>query len=326
MKILLIGINFGGYELRIVEEMTKQGHEVCYKYDANPYQSFFIRMLGKEGAKRVNTIYQTKTLESIGDGFGQVIVLVGRQLRPEFLKEVRKRNSKAIFSLYLWDDVKRVENFEATKSYYDNIYSFDLHDCDKYGFKHLPLFYSQRPGNCSEKTYDIYSAMFAHSEREAIVSRINEQAMKADLSALFYISLGRYLYLKRMIRLKKMRQGNIRYIAAPIPENENYYNMESAKTILDVQFTGQTGLTMRTIESLGMCNKIITTNDSIKRYDFYDANNIMVIDRANPMINVGFFYKPYHNPEDVIYEKYSLTTWVKTITMEIDTPIYTCRE
>lgn len=40
MRILLIGINFGNYEKRIVETFEKQGHEVFYMYDTDEHYSF----------------------------------------------------------------------------------------------------------------------------------------------------------------------------------------------------------------------------------------------------------------------------------------------
>ena len=52
---------------------------------------------------------------------------------------------------------------------------------------------------------------------------------------------------------------------------------------------------MRTIEiALGMRKKSITTNLDIKEYDFYDKNNILIIDRKNPIINKEFLETNYH--------------------------------
>lgn len=322
MRILLIGINFGSYELKILNELRKQGNDVFYMYDSNPHYTLYLRIFGKKNAECLIERYQRKMLAKIKDGFDRVIVIVGRKLCPFFLEDIKKRNSTAKFILYLWDDVKRVENYEKTKHYYDEVYSFDLKDCKKYGFIHLPLFFTQEPVGKYKKEWDVYSAMFSHSEREQLVSSINKQAVDNGCKSKFYISLGRFLYLKRLKEIIKNNNPNIKYISKPITEERNYVNMEKSRTILDCPFKGQFGLTMRTIESLGMRNKLITTNKSIKYYDFYDENNISIITRDKPLLNVDFLKSSYHHiPHDILY-KYSLKTWVKVITGVMDVPNY----
>lgn len=316
MKVLLIGINFGNYEKRILKEFKRQGHEVFYMYDADKHYSFYLRAFGDDFAKRKNIRYHNKMLNVMPKGFDRVIVIVGRQLSVHFLNEVKANNPNAHYSLYLWDDVIRVENFEETKAFYDTVYSFDLKDCRDYGFKHLPLFFTQRPKKNTNRKYDIYSAMFSHSERERIVNSVARQADKLGKKCKFYISVGRFAYIERRKELNNCKQKNVIYISKPISEMDNYDNMEKAKTILDVQFSSQIGLTMRTIESLGMKNKLITTNPSIKYYDFYNSDNIFIIKRENPIIDEKFLDIPYRPIPEEIYEKYSLYTWVKTLTGE----------
>lgn len=70
---------------------------------------------------------------------------------------------------------------------------------------------------------------------------------------------------------------------------------------------------MRTIEMLGGKKKLLTTNIEIMKYDFYNTDNILLLDRNNPKINVDFFGKEYKNLTDDIYKKYSINQWLKTI-------------
>lgn len=49
------------------------------------------------------------------------------------------------------------------------------------------------------------------------------------------------------------------------------------------------------------------------KYDFYNTDNILLLDRNNPKINVDFFGKEYKNLTDDIYKKYSINQWLKTI-------------
>ena len=88
---------------------------------------------------------------------------------------------------------------------------------------------------------------------------------------------------------------------------------DTSKVILDIQHPAQTGLTMRTIEMIGLKKKIITTNQDIVHYDFYRPENIQVIDRKNAIIDKTFFDKEYVEISRSIYEKYSIRNWVLEI-------------
>lgn len=89
--------------------------------------------------------------------------------------------------------------------------------------------------------------------------------------------------------------------------------VDKSKIVLDIQHPKQTGLTMRTIEMIGMKKKILTTNKEIKEYDFYRSENICVIDRNNIEINDDFLELPYKELDGEIYEKYSLNSWVQEV-------------
>ena len=65
----------------------------------------------------------------------------------------------------------------------------------------------------------------------------------------------------------------------------DYY--QKSKVILDINHPYQRGLTLRTFEALG-AKKIITTNQEIKKFPFYNENNVFVIDRTNIRLNKSF--------------------------------------
>ncbi|HFR3278101.1 TPA: capsular biosynthesis protein CpsH, partial [Streptococcus suis] len=89
--------------------------------------------------------------------------------------------------------------------------------------------------------------------------------------------------------------------------------INETEVVLDIQHPKQSGLTMRTIEMIGMNKKIITTNPMIRQYDFYNPNNILIIDRFDVEIDLSFFESPYQELQTEIYEKYSLEQWILDI-------------
>lgn len=57
---------------------------------------------------------------------------------------------------------------------------------------------------------------------------------------------------------------------------------------------------------------MITTNEDIINYDFYQPENIYVYDGKIDLKNV-FFTHDYKEVNEQVYEKYSLRNWLKEI-------------
>lgn len=77
------------------------------------------------------------------------------------------------------------------------------------------------------------------------------------------------------------------------------------------------GLTFRIFEAMGLSKKIITNNPDIINYDFYNPQNILIINNENPIIPNHFLETEYTPVPKEIYNKYTLESWVKTVFKEI---------
>ena len=108
---------------------------------------------------------------------------------------------------------------------------------------------------------------------------------------------------------------SIFYITKRMSNDEVIENIKKAKIIVDIHKYGvQDGLTFRVFEALGFRKKIITTNQDIKSYDFYNPNNIYVIeDMNNISLPESFLNTEYEEIPTEIYNKYTLKSWVDTI-------------
>ena len=95
--------------------------------------------------------------------------------------------------------------------------------------------------------------------------------------------------------------------------NELTKYLNESQVFLDLIRHGHNGLSFRVFEAMAFQKKLITTNTSIKNYDFYNPNNIMVIDADNPVIDPAFFDTPYEPLSESIYNKYTIQSWVKTV-------------
>lgn len=323
MNILLLGKPFYNYHERIIAELHKKGHHIIFFSDVPPNHLAIKRAFGSKVERRFIDAYQKSVLKKcVALQCDYVIVLVGRYLSRFFISALKRQYIGARFVLYLWDDIYRVENFESVRDLYDEIFSFDISDCDRNKeFTFLPLFYSEEYTlQKREKTIDIYGAFSDHSERKMIAKSVYKQAMKNNMTCRFYLFPGRYKYYAHYVKnkeLEKETNHSLIYIGSPISSTQNVEYTHNSKALLDVQYSSQNGLTMRTIESIGAGVKIITTNRNIKYYDFYHPSNCLIIDRKEPIIDFDFFRIPYKKLPDEIYDKYSIRTWISVLIGEM---------
>ncbi|EEX2831637.1 glycosyltransferase, partial [Escherichia coli] len=78
---------------------------------------------------------------------------------------------------------------------------------------------------------------------------------------------------------------------------------------IDIHHPSQHGLTMRTIEAVGLNKKIITTNADIKKYDFYDPKDVYVYQSGDSKLPDVFLSTSTTNFKN--REMYSLKCWVE---------------
>ena len=103
----------------------------------------------------------------------------------------------------------------------------------------------------------------------------------------------------------------------PITEQLSITEVEKlilkSKIIVEIQRNDQIGLSFRIFEALGYRKKLITTNTDVVNYDFYNPQNILVIDENNIEIPEDFVTSPYVDIDETILDKYRLENWVKPI-------------
>src|SRR5690606_19098966 len=109
-----------------------------------------------------------------------------------------------------------------------------------------------------------------------------------------------------------MNDEKLIYHNHTIPLTEHLNKVRNSKVILDFVLPGHTGLSFRFFEAIKYEKKIITTNRAVIHYDFYNPNNIFVLDNNYDKIS-AFLETPYKKIEKHLFEKYSFTNWIKYI-------------
>ena len=320
-RILFFAPTFFSYEKMIADEMSKMGASVDY-YNVRSITSAIGRGINKilplafsfqAKAYYKNILSQVKRKEY------DYIFFIKCDMTPHcILKQLKTIFPKAKMCLYLYDSVRNIPGVQTKFKYFDSLHSFDLNDCKKYArLKFRPLFFGEQYSSnvsviAKPLKYDICFLGTVHSDRFFVIKKVQQIAKKKGLRCYWFLFLQSkmaywfYRFTKKEFKGMTSKQFNYK---SKTPE-EIARIINSSRAVLDIQHPRQTGLTMRTIEMIGMRKKIITTNKSIVKYDFYNPNNIMVIDRNNPMIDSSFFDKPYFELPKEIYDKYSIKKWI----------------
>lgn len=321
-SILLFSPAFFGYEKAIKKRLLDLGAKVDF-FDERPANTFwskaFIRLY-----PQILHLYIARYYKSIYDlvrnnNYDYIFVINIEAMPKSFLNKMRENFPNAKFILYMWDSIHNKKNTINYLSCFDKVLSFDKNDCIENPFIIFrPLFFLNEYTNISKfqnYKYDLSFIGTAHSDRYMLLEKIRMLPNVTGRNCYFYLYLQDWkLFFLYKIKSPTFRKANFRdFNYVPLTKKELMSLIKDSRIIIDIQHPKQVGLTIRTIEMLGAHRKLITTNAAIKNYDFYNPNNILVIDRENPEIPDWFFYTDYEQVDQAIYYKYSLNGWLNDI-------------
>ncbi len=321
-KILYIGPKFFAYEMAIQTTLEKKFGATVDFYDDRPSNDFWTKMFIRLNfkfllKKKISDYYNTIFTKIKTKYYDYVFIVSPETLGFKGLETIKTLQKNATFILYMWDSFDN-KNSLNTIHLFDRVVTFDQKDASTYNLLFHPLFYienytSARVNNINK--YDLCLIATAHSDRYSLSKIIKKYLEDSSLTMFSFLYLNDTLiYWGRRIFLKKYQYGPINNFSfSPLSQDKVTALISQSKAILDINHPSQIGLTMRTFEVLGAHKKLITTNENIKTYDFYNETNILVIDRHNPIINIDFFKTPYQLLEKTTYQKYSLESWISYV-------------
>ncbi len=299
------------YGVGIANEIVKRG-AIVYKYPERPKETTFWKIvirLFRNTFPGIFRNYIKKIIENHKEEkIDYILICRGEAFKPEILSMFRKVFPEAKIVFFIWDvlashDVS--DNIPAC----DKAFSFDPEDCaNNKGLTFRPTFFVDDYKNVktSEIKNDVVFIGTLHSNRYKTIKCL-EEWFKGQ-GKVFY----EYLYIpSRLIYamewVKKFPYININKVHfTPISLGETVDILGTTKAILDLNFTNQKSLSTRAFEAMIARKKYITTNPEIKKYDFYNPNNIAVIDKKNPVIESAFWDTPFEPVDENIMYRYSV--------------------
>ncbi|QUM83595.1 hypothetical protein [Moritella sp. 28] len=325
-KIGVLCPRFFDYQDIIENGIIEEGAEVVI-FDERPSNSFLMKFSLRMGFRwlvyPMIFFYYYKIFKSFLLRDIDTLLVINPESVPIWFLKYLKSSTNVKLVLYMWDSFNNKKYARKLIRFMDRAYSFDIEDARKTeGMEFLSLFFIKDDSNAlAEKTkYDIVFIGTLHSDRYNFIKEIERQALAESLNVFVFIYVPNkiYFYVRRIFD-RRFRCVDVNDVSfSPLKHSDNLDIMNSANAILDVQHPSQKGLTMRTIESLGAKKKLVTTNESVKSFDFFHPDNILVMDREKPNLNLTFLRKPIRElPEDV-YLKYSLSQWLYILLKDDD--------
>ena len=314
-KVLYIGHVHFFYDQFFIKKLEELGATVD-TFDLNvksPYSKFATKFKIADFEIYKNNYYNKVLLKK---GFDLILVRHGYQLKPELYEKLRIVNPNAEFINFHWDSIKPEAgyNYQPIIKYFDKVYSFDYKDCATYKeISYLPLFYIdeyaefRKNNNINNYQFDVlFVGAWRNKERYNLV-KLTEKLAKQDQLKFYY-----YLYLPFKGQIQLIKKGIIpkKSNSKLLSTNEILQLFSISNTIIDFPSSFQTGLTMRTFETLGAGKKLITTNKNILNEPFYNPEYINLIDPNNFKIDVDFVKNKPTTSITEILKDYSFESYI----------------
>lgn len=287
----------------------KKNH--LHKFKNYFYKKFYTEedYYFNEEIKHYGKFYKRKLSSLDKELFDYTLIIRPDNFSEDFLTLVRSKSNKVVG--YMWDGIKTKQSryLLKTRFLFDKLFSFNKDDIEKFSELKLSFttnFYYNHNINVFEKSTDIKYIGSIFINRKDLIAYNFCKRITDDFHITIFMDIGS-LEKDDMIMSEK-----VTYIYSHIPYLETLNLINDSKAILDICRDDHKGLSFRFFESIQLEIKIITNNKDVVNYDFYNSENIMVIEDFNDfkIENVrDFLNKPYQKLETELVEYYNFNNW-----------------
>lgn len=321
MKICLISFDFWGYDQYIVHELKNRGIEAHHinigsfghkNIRARLLNTFSKIFLNRNLKYEKRQEFVKQTIEKLGHQ-DKILIINPETLEPQTIEFVSKYCQQLM--AYLYDSLDRCPA-QNVLHFFDKIFSFDHQDVEKYGFEKITNFnyLEHLPKESQHPNLDLFYITSFDKTRNTIIKPLCQKLSQLGIRSKIVVvgKKGWKLKWKSLFR-KKLENISVQYRKKPTTTKATLEEYKNAAVLLDLMRSGQTGLSFRVFEAMAMEKKIMTNNPEIKNYDFYNPQNILILEEDFSNIEPQFFTTPYQKIPQEIYDKYILKNWVEYV-------------
>lgn len=315
-KVLFIAYDFYGYEIEVLNELKKRYDVTFINTTPTLIQLNLLRIVkifSKPLSEKMLEKFNLMTLKNKakGDNYDILFVLGHLDLPESFMRNLNENYKIKRRILYIWDTIKRMKNYNNWIKNFNEVYSFDMKESEENNFIYRPTFYSKRleKNKCKHK----YEILFIGAYSKERYLFLKEKILPHFSKYYIYLYWNFKNYIKNILKLDLG-------MVFPLKIKKNIYNkkMYRSQIIIDLLQFEQVGVTQRVLDALYLEKKIITDNKEISQYEFFNKNNILIVDSKIQKSDVEKFKKvKYIKINEEIIEYYSLEKWVEDIFDEV---------
>lgn len=274
-----------------------------YKNKISRITNSLLKLMRLRGLKEKNRTNFIKKIILENNSFDQTLIIRPDKLEKEALLFLRENSVE--MSCFLFDGIENYHKQKKTLPFFDTVFSYDKIDVEKYNFQFLTNYiYDDEIENntITQLAFNITS----FDNRFPILEKLAYYFSKNEIPYRFIVKKDR-IFVHEYIEISNT------YIK--LSEVKNI--ISSSFALVDIQQQHQIGLSFRVFEALGFKKKLITNNQDIINYDFYNPNNIFIISDSNYEVPSIFFETDYIEVSSEIINRYGLNNWL-SIVLKVD--------
>jgi hypothetical protein len=318
---LLIAASFFGYAGEIKATLERRGRKVIWVEDrpaTDTKTKLLLRIHPSLIAAQAEAYFDGIIAKVRDQPITEVLIIKGEAVSIETIERLRRACPRARFTLYFWDSYRNMPPGSSDKvAHVDRAFSFDPADVER--DKRLtfrPLFFLDRFSQLPalEQDIDVLFLGTVHTDRYRVL-KLLQASLPPDLrfEMVLYYPSWKLFQLRRLVDPRMWGARRDEFIFEPVTGEQVTNLLARTRIAVDIERSVQSGFTIRTIEMIGASKKLITTNPRVKAADFYNPNNMAVIDRERPRLDERFLRRPYESLPEPVLKRYALSGWVDEV-------------
>ena len=306
-NILLCTPSFHGYEKILIKFLKMKGYNVDFfdfskeKYREarkikNPFLKLWNNIYLKNKNQNLKNKFQSKIMNEDLlrlDKKYEYIIKIGLFFLDESTLKILRSKGKYLI-LHHWDVIcdEYKKRFEKEKKYFNKISSYSKVDSERYNVNYLPNFYFKNLESNKKNQNDVF-CITSDFRRKYFLEKIAKDLKKKNIK------------YEIILVNKKLQSPLITIQSEALSLEETIEKYMKSKVILELVKEENYGCsTLRALDCLGLKKKLITNNKEIINEDYYNKNNILIINENNIDISIEFINSLYEELPKEIVEKY----------------------